>query len=64
MKKLTRKFEIVTYQYGLLSDIPSADFINQVMEQEPEYDLFQIISGSYWAPGGTEHWFQLVLKRK
>jgi hypothetical protein len=62
--KLTKKFEIVNYTFGIFKDIALDDFICQVLEKEPDYELFQVIEGTYWHPGGTENYRQLLLKRK
>lgn len=64
MKKLTKKFELVNYNFGIFQDIPLDEFICQILDEEPEYDLFQVISGKYWYPGGSSEWRQLLLKRK
>ena len=64
MKKLTRQYEIVDYNFGIFQDISLVDFIEMVLQQEPEYDLFQIIDNKYWYPAGTQSYRCLVLKRK
>jgi len=64
MKKLTRQYEIVNYNFGIFQDIPLVDFIEKTLIDEPEYDLFQVVDGAYWCPGGTVSYRQLILKRK
>jgi len=62
--RLTKQFEIVNYKFGIFTDIPLDEFICNVLEEEPQYDLFQVIDGAYATLGGVTHYRYLLLKRK
>jgi len=63
-KKLTKKFELVNYNFGIISNIPLDDFICQILDEEPQYDLFQVVDGVYATMGIVEHYRYLLLKRR
>jgi len=57
-----KKIKIVNYRFGIFKDIPLEDFINQILSEEPEYDLLQVVDYDYWTPAGFEYIRYLILK--
>jgi len=57
-----KKIKIVNYQFGIFKDVSLEDFINQILDEEPEYDLFQVVDYEYWTMAGFERCRYLVLK--
>jgi len=60
-----KTFKVVNYKFGIISNLNIDDFIELVLKDEPQYDLFQVIDYSFWALGqGITNVRYLILKLK
>jgi len=46
-----KKYKVVEYRFGIFGNISLEQFINQTLQQEPDYDLFQASSYEYYIFG-------------
>jgi len=59
---MNKKYITVTYQYGLFKNLTTEEWLNTLMTRFPEYDLFQVLSGTYWALGsGVVSYLEAIL---
>jgi len=59
-----KQFKIINYRYGIFSNIPLEDFIEQVVTDFPDYELFQVVKNSWATMGQEYHELMLVLRLK
>jgi len=60
-----KPYKIVNYKWGIISNLELEQFIELVLAQELDYDLFQVVDYSYWQLGsGTVSVRYLILKLK
>jgi len=59
---MNKKYITVMYQYGLLKNLTTEEWLNTLITRFPEYDLFQVLSGTYWEPGsGVVSYLEAIL---
>jgi len=58
------KYLVKTWRFGLMQNLSLEGWLNKVEEENPGYEVFNVLVGNYWAPGGGESWREIILRKK
>lgn len=58
------KYLVKTWRFGLIQNLSLEQWLNQVEQENPGYEVFDVLVGTYWAPGGGESWREIILIKK
>jgi len=59
-----KKYLVINYKYGIFSDIELEEFIDMMLFENPEYDLFQVVEYYIFEFGSSYTVRKLILKLK
>jgi len=59
-----KKYIVINYRYGIFKNIELEEFINLMLIENPEYELFQVIEYFIFQLGGGNSVRKLILKLK
>lgn len=59
-----KPYKIVNYKFGIISNLDLEQFIELLLVEEPDYDLFQVIEYYVFQLGGGYTVTRVILKLK